>query len=40
MKGPASDLRSQGYAGGATMGLTMMVLPDGRIEQYIVERAG
>ena len=27
-------------AGGVTLSLTMMVLPDGRIEQYIVERGG
>jgi CubicO group peptidase (beta-lactamase class C family) len=27
-------------AGGVTMSLTMMVQPDGRIEQYIVERGG
>jgi len=33
-------LRSQGSADGATLSLTMMVLPDGRIEQYIVEPAG
>ena len=27
-------------AGGVVMGLTTMTMPDGRIEQYIVERAG
>lgn len=27
-------------AGGVTMGLTTMILPDGRIDQYIVARAG
>jgi hypothetical protein len=27
-------------AGDVLLNLTMMVLPDGRIEQYIVERAG
>jgi CubicO group peptidase (beta-lactamase class C family) len=27
-------------AGGVTMGLTIMTLPDGRIDQYIIERAG
>lgn len=27
-------------AGGVTLSLTMMILPDGRIEQYIVERGG
>jgi hypothetical protein len=27
-------------AGGVMLSLTMMVLPDGRIEQYIVERGG
>ena len=34
-------IRSYAFrAGGATLSLTMMILPDGRIEQYIVERAG
>ena len=27
-------------AGGVTMSLTMMTLPDGKIDQYIVARAG
>ncbi len=27
-------------AGGVTMGLTTMIMPDGKIEQYLVERAG
>ena len=27
-------------AGGVLLSQTMMILPDGRIEQYIVERAG
>jgi hypothetical protein len=27
-------------AGGVLLSLTMMILPDGRIEQCIVERAG
>jgi len=33
-------IRSYAFrAGGATLSLTMMILPDGRIEQYVVERA-